>query len=74
MKGSRWILVKNRIELTAVEEQKLTNVLEGSPELRELYLLKEEFRSICEKIANRSQAVGSWKRGYARQSMRTTST
>ena len=57
LKGSRWILVKNRTELTTLEEQKLVNILEVSPELRELYLLKEEFRSICDKIGNRSRAV-----------------
>lgn len=57
LKGSRWLLVKNRAELTAKEEEKLANVLEASPELRELYLLKEEFRSICEKISDRARAV-----------------
>jgi len=32
-------------------------VLGASPELRELYLLKEEFRSICEKLSDRSRAA-----------------
>ena len=57
LKGSRWLLVKNRVELNAIEEEKLANVLEASPELRELYLLKEEFRSICEKISDRPRAA-----------------
>ncbi len=57
LKGCRWLLVKNRAELIAKEEEKLAKVLEASPELRELYLLKEEFRSICEKIGDRPRAA-----------------
>lgn len=49
-KGSRWILVRNRSELSPLEEEKLKNVLELCPELRTLYLLKEEFRRIFEKV------------------------
>ena len=57
LKGSRWLLVRNRVELASKEEEKLENVLEASPELRELYMLKEEFRSICEKISDRPRAA-----------------
>lgn len=57
IKGSRWILVRNRSELSPIEEEKLKKVLELCPELRTLYLLKEEFRSIFEKINCREKAA-----------------
>ena len=50
LKGSRWLLVKNRDELTLEEEIRLMEILNASPELRTIYLLKEEFRTIFEKI------------------------
>jgi len=56
LKGSRWILVRNRAELSSQEEDKLRRILESCPELRVLYLLKEEFRLIFEKATNRGQA------------------
>jgi transposase len=49
-------LVKNRDELTATEAAHLQELLLACPELRTLYLLKEEFRTICDKIGNRPQA------------------
>jgi transposase len=57
LKGSRWLLLKNRSDLKAEEEEKLQGILEASPELRAIYLLKEEFRTICDKITNRAQAA-----------------
>lgn len=56
LKGCRWILLKNRCDLTPEEEQKLELILQACPQLREIYLLKEEFRTICEKINDKSQA------------------
>lgn len=56
LKGSRWLLVKNRQNLSLKEEGHLQNVLAISPEIREAYLLKEEFRNIFEKIKNIEQA------------------
>lgn len=56
LKGSRWILVRNRSELSSDEEKKLQKVLEACPDLRVPYLLKEEFRQIFEKSRNRDQA------------------
>ena len=56
LKGSRWILVKNRCGLSSKEEEVLTKILVSCPELRELYLLKEEFRRIFEKIDSREKA------------------
>jgi transposase len=57
LKGSRWILLKKRSELKAEEEEKLQVIFEASAELRAIYLLKEEFRTICDKITNRAQAA-----------------
>ncbi len=56
LKGSRWILLKNRTELTLKEEKKLGLILEAGPELRQVYLLKEEFRTIGNKIKDKRQA------------------
>lgn len=56
LKGTHWILIKNRDELKPDEEAKLQAVLAISPELRTAYLLKEEFRTICEKIRDRDRA------------------
>jgi transposase len=49
-------LVKNRDELKPEEEARLMEVLAASPELRTAYLLKEEFRTIFEKINDPRQA------------------
>jgi hypothetical protein len=43
-------LVENRDTLQLQEEARLLEVLDASPELRTAYLLKEEFRTIFEKI------------------------
>ena len=56
LKGSRWILVKNRQNLSQKEEDHLQKVLAISPEIREAYLLKEEFHTIFEKIKNVERA------------------
>lgn len=63
LKNSRWILLKNRCDLTPEEETKLQRILEASGELRTVYLLKEEFRTICEKIKDQDRAerfLRSW--------------
>ena len=56
LKGSRWILLKNRVDLTPKDEKKLRLILDACPEIRQVYLLKEEFRTICNKIKDRKQA------------------
>lgn len=56
LKNSRWILLKNRDNLTAEQEAKLLLILATSSEIRVLYLLKERFRVICNKIKDRKQA------------------
>ncbi len=65
LKGSRWILVKNRSDLSYKEETRLCKILDNCRELRQLYLLKEEFRTIFEKINDREKAerfLFAWKR------------
>lgn len=56
LKGSRWVLLKNRKELTTEQETQLRTILAVSDELRTIYLLKEEFRIICDKITERTRA------------------
>ena len=56
LKGNRWVLLKNRSELKPEEEAKLLVILDTSDELRNIYLLKEEFRTICNKINDRARA------------------
>ena len=63
LKNSRWILLKNRCDLKPEEESKLQCILVASGELRTVYLLKEELRTVCEKIKNRDRAqrfLRSW--------------
>jgi transposase len=56
LKGSRWVLLKNRSELNPEQESQLRMILAISDELRAIYLLKEEFRIICDKITDRARA------------------
>ena len=56
LKGSRWVLLKNRHGLTPEQETQLCTILAVSNELRVIYLLKEEFRTICDKITDRARA------------------
>ena len=57
LKGSRWLLLRARDDLTPEDEEKLQAVLSVSDELRTIYLLKEEFRLICDKARDRQQAA-----------------
>jgi len=64
LKGSRWILVKNRSKFTEKEEKSLQKILSLCPEIRIIYLLKEEFRLIFEKTNDRARAeryLRAWK-------------
>jgi len=56
LKGSRWALLKRRSELNAEQEAQLRTILAVADELRVIYLLREEFRTICDKITDRAQA------------------
>lgn len=44
LKGGRWVLVKNAEDLSDEERQHLTAMLAASPDLKQCYDLKEEFR------------------------------
>jgi transposase len=46
LKGCRWLLVKNRENLTQEQEKQLAGMLEASPELKQCYELKEAFRDL----------------------------
>ena len=56
LKGSRWLLLKNRCNLTLEQEVQLCTIQAVSDELRAIYLLKEEFRTICDQITDRARA------------------
>jgi transposase len=56
LKGTRWILVRTRAELKPEEEAKLQAVLAAFPELRKAYVLKEQFRTLADKIHDRPRA------------------
>jgi transposase len=56
LKGSRWVLLKNRSALNPEQEAQLRTILAVSDELRAIYLLKEEFRTICDKITDQARA------------------
>ncbi|EFK10625.1 transposase [delta proteobacterium NaphS2] len=57
LKGSRWIVVRNRSELSKKQSEHLDQILDVCPQLRTLYLLKEEFRTTFEKIKCRERAA-----------------
>jgi len=46
LKGCRWLLGKNQENLTEEQQQKLSGMLEASPELKSCYELKEAFREL----------------------------
>lgn len=56
LKGSRWLLVRNRDALTEEQTQQLNIVLSADDHLREAYMLKEEFRLIFERIDDQEKA------------------
>jgi transposase len=56
LKGCRWLLVKNRENLTAEEQEKLTQMLAASPELCACYTLKEDFRALFNQPLNEKEA------------------
>ena len=63
LKGSRWVLVKNQDALSDQEQDKLDQLYEASPELKQLHLLKEAFRDIFQTQQNRDdacEALAEW--------------
>ena len=56
LKGCRWLLVKNRENLTVEEQVKLTRMLAASPELCACYTLKEDCRTLFNQDLNQAEA------------------
>lgn len=56
LKGCRWLLVKNRENLSAEENSTLETLLTASPELKRLYELKESFRNWFNTCKDRQEA------------------
>jgi transposase len=57
MKGIRWLLVRNRIDLSPEERQQLDHMLTYSAELKRCYELKEQFREIFNAKSTREEAL-----------------
>ena len=57
LKGSRWIIVRNRSELSKKQVDQLSRIFEICLEIGILYLMKEEFHGILEKIRYRKKAA-----------------
>lgn len=57
LKGGRWLVVKNREDLTAAEAEQLAQMLSVSPELKTCYELKEDFRAWFARSADRPSAA-----------------
>ena len=65
LKGGRWLMVKNRENLTDEEAERLTQMLAASPELKTGYELKEDFRQWFNQSPDRpsaTQALDEWLR------------
>ncbi len=63
LKGCRWLLVKNRENLTAEEQETLATMLTASPELKLCYDLKEDFRKWFNESPDRltaEQGLNEW--------------
>ncbi len=57
LKGCRWLLVKNRDDLTVEEQAKLEAMFAVSPALQRLHDLKEAFRDVFETAPDRPTAL-----------------
>lgn len=57
LKGCRWLIVLNRDALSPEQTSLLLQILSVDSELTQAYLLKEEFRTIFERIRQRDKAV-----------------
>ena len=56
LKGGRWLLVKNAEDLTDDERQRLAAMLAASPDLKQWYDLKEDFRQWFNQAVDRLTA------------------
>jgi transposase len=59
LKGGRWLLVRNEVDLSDEQKQRLQTMLLASPPLRELHRLKERFRAIFSEPISRELA--NWR-------------
>ena len=59
LKGARWVLVKNQVNLSDKERDKLDQLYQTSPDLKQLHQLKEAFRDIFEIDQSRAQAASA---------------
>jgi len=66
LKGCRWLLVKNRENLTDEEREKLDKMLAASPELKTCYELKEGFRHWFNQHSDRQAAKAALQDWMAR--------
>lgn len=57
LKGCRWLLVRNEVDLTGEDKVKLMDMFRVAPELGILHSLKEDFRTIFETQTQRAQAA-----------------
>lgn len=57
LKGSRWILVKNVDALSEKEQERLEQLYDLSPALKQLHLFKEAFRDIFQAQQDRDDAI-----------------
>ena len=63
IKGSRWLLVKNKEHLTEEEKKKLSEVFLACPLLKKYHHAKEQFREIFEEVDSRDYAgkkINKW--------------
>jgi transposase len=66
LKGCRWLLVKNRENLSEEQEKQLAGMLEASPELKQCYELKEAFRDLFNQDLTPQAAEKCLRRWMAR--------
>lgn len=66
MKGIRWLLVRNRVDLGPQECQQLDHMLTYSAELKTCYELKEQFRDIFNAKLTRAEALPNLEDWMAR--------
>jgi transposase len=74
LKGLRWILVKNEVNLDEEERAKLKALSKKYPELKKCHKLKEDFREIFEKEKTRPKAkkkLAAWKRRARRSGLKS---
>jgi transposase len=56
LKGCRWLLVRNAVDLSPSDRDKLQRMFAQAPALRQLHALKEDFRTIFETETQREGA------------------